>query len=167
VTDSTDPTLAEVAEALCAPGYDARPRPDPDAAGNNTATGVAVHAVYVEGWRFPDGRWAFLERCAQSVKITDPDPDSWWLIVPKEASWGHRGHEIPSYASAADIAAWVAHRLPAPDSPDCELFRHPNDAKEYRYEPPPRWQQAWRERLFTETHPGLAEWSCIAERRPS
>jgi hypothetical protein len=98
---------------------------------------VIVNAVTVIGWRYPTGDWAWEDRPAYLVdngidphrRSTQPprfdSPQRWeWLPSAPGAPCEHPRDN----ASAAQLAAWTAARLPAPSQPMCILLRHPNDA---------------------------------------
>lgn len=150
-------TAAQIAEELRALGYDARAHTrSPHDQEDQYESGVLIHAVYVEGWRYPDGRWEFIQRPAELIERDPLNRDTRLLVVPNEATGGGGRYDVPDYGSASAIAAWVAHWLPAPNKPCSGLFRHFNDLDYYHYDPPEQWYWAWRDHLFSDLYPHLA-----------
>jgi len=127
---------------------------------------VIVNAVTVIGWRYPTGDWAWDDRPAYLVdhgvdprrRLTQPPHvhrSQRWEWLPSQP--GAPDEHPRDSASAAQLAAWLATRLPAPSHPLCVVLRHPNDAKNHcdlaaarRSHPRPGiwpwtsdWEQAW------------------------
>jgi hypothetical protein len=139
---------------LRASGYDARlyERVDDCATERNTnpddsghtgrrETGVAVHAICVQGWRYPDGSWIFLDRPAVLLEPDEADPRGLWR-------WDHTlssTFELPDDTAAPrHVAAWITDQLGAPDEPHCRLYRHIDDADPYDADAPRHWRHAWQ-----------------------
>jgi hypothetical protein len=157
----------DVAAQLRLRGYDAAHDRWPTVEGVTQATDyVVVNAVTVIGWRYPTGDWAWDDRPSYLVDHgvdpprRSPQPPHFessqrWEWLPSQPGAPHE-HPRDS-ASAAQIAAWIATRLPAPSQPICILLRHPNDARNQsdpaaatRSHPRPvswpwtsDWEQAW------------------------
>ncbi|MFQ2845258.1 hypothetical protein [Mycobacterium paragordonae] len=132
------PALRALAGQLCALGYDARPTSHDI----HSVTAIEIHAVNIEGWRYPDGHWEFVDRPAQLLIDQHGRPDR--LVLPSEVGWGGATTEVPSYASPAAVASWVAQSLPPPDQPHCQLFSSHDDRQHYAYPAPRDWEQRWR-----------------------
>ena len=135
---------------------------------------VIVNAVTVIGWRYPTGDWAWDDR---PVYLIDNGADPYRRATqPPHLETYQRWEWLPSHpgaprehprdsASAAELAAWIAARLPAPSQPRCILLRHPHDASTHsdpaagtRSHPGPiswpwtsDWEQAWAD-MDEQTH---------------
>lgn len=158
---------AGVATLLTDVGYDASP--DWDAVGANPETAfVVVRAVAVVGWRYPNGKWFWEDRSAMLIdKGLDPGSR---FSQPPYFDTAHRWEWLPSRpsapeehpcdtANAAELSEWVSARLPAPTTPICLLYHHPDDSelnRDLAYEMtegpertlwswPPNWYEAWAE----------------------
>jgi hypothetical protein len=129
---------------------------------------VLVNAVTVVGWHYPTGDWARDDRPAylvdhgvEPVHLSTQPPHGHnshrWEWLPSRPG-APREHPLDN-ASAAQLAVWIATRLPPPSQPTCILLRQPDDAGNHpdpataaRSQPGPvswawtsDWEQAWAE----------------------
>lgn len=153
---------------LRASGYDARlfectndaidPHANPDGWAHTThcETGVAIHGICIQGWRYPSAAWIFLDRPAVLLEPDPIDPRGLWR-------WDHAlasTFDGPANATVPrDIATWITEQLGAPDEPHCRLYRHIDDVDPHNPDVPQHWKQAWQDftnPLGAAHHPALA-----------
>lgn len=127
----------DIARRLRVRGYDAAPERW-DAIDNDAPPTelVAVNAVLVIGWRYPDGDWKWDDR--PSYLVDNGAGPLTQAANPPYNNSSHRWQWLPSRlskpeehprddATATQLATWVQRRLPLPWRPDVLLFWHPND----------------------------------------
>jgi hypothetical protein len=146
----------EIAARLRRRGYDASHGSwEALEAGTRATDFVVVNAITVIGWRYPTGDWLWDDRPAYLVdkgadplrRFTQPpyfDSSHRWEWLP--SSPRAREEHPRDNATAAQLARWIAKRLPAPSRPVPVLYRHPRQGAPY---PPGTWpwtsdwEKAW------------------------
>ncbi|MDO2386104.1 hypothetical protein CKJ55_25385 [Mycobacterium avium] len=144
-------TLSAVAAELRATGYDAQLHTAaaaaavyPGARAELAGKFVAVHGICVLGWRYPDGRWRFVDRPAVVVPVPDSPAPQWRC----DHGLAVRRPTLAAPASAREVAAWVSDQLGPPDEPQCLLHRHIDDAgDDTDGHVPESWRSAWLDYL--------------------
>jgi hypothetical protein len=146
----------EVAARLRRRGYDATHGSwDALEAVTQATDFVVVNAITVIGWRYPTGDWLWDDRPAYLVD-KGPDPLR-RLTQPPYFDSSHRWEWLPSSphareqrprdnATAAQLAWWIAKRLPAPSRPITVLYRHPREGGRDTAGTRPwtsDWEKAW------------------------
>jgi hypothetical protein len=126
-----------VAATLRALGYAARSYSAPGEDGEPPKSGVAIHLVCTEAWRYPDGHWEIIDRPARLVAAVCPPASHTWLF--------NRGVAVPERASAAALAAWVAAQLPPPDVPEYRVYWQFSPPAAPPAAAPAHWARRWCE----------------------
>ncbi|CQD24548.1 hypothetical protein BN1232_06255 [Mycobacterium lentiflavum] len=133
-----------VAAKLRTRGYAARAYSDSRGPHDQPESGVVIHVVCTEAWRYPDGRWEIIDRPARLVHATGCWPHTW--------IWNYQ-LAVPEPSSTSALAAWVAEHLPPPDHPEYRTYWHFSSPGARPAGAPPQWEQRWREHLFAELRP--------------
>jgi hypothetical protein len=87
-------------------------------------SGVAIHGVCVLGWRYPDGRWEFIDRPARLIEPNENDPTGRWIWEEILCASGGRRQLSVTVTDRADVVcARVAELLPVdPERPHARCF---------------------------------------------
>ncbi|MCA2304868.1 hypothetical protein JF770_14975 [Mycobacterium intracellulare] len=136
-----------VAATLRSRGYAARAYRTPHGPYDRPESGVVIHIVRTEAWRYPNGRWEIIDCPARLVQADADSPHTWM--------WND-DLAVPELGSSSALAAWVAERLPPPDQPEYHTYWHFSSPGTRSAAPPQQWEKCWREHLFTRVPPALA-----------
>lgn len=96
-------------------------------------SGVAIHGVCVLGWRYPDGRWEFVDRPARLVEPDERDPAQRWIWEEITSSSGARQQLSLIVTDQPDVVcARLAELLPVDPrnrTPDASQICGPGNAR--------------------------------------
>lgn len=146
MTRSTDVqiTTQRVAAKLRERGHAARAYRTPRGRHGQPESGVLIHVVCTEAWRYPDGHWDIFDRPARLLHAAGHGPHTWM--------WNDQ-LVVPEMSSTSALVAWVAEHLPPPEHPEYRTYWHFSSPGERPADPPEQWEKRWREHLFAELHP--------------
>jgi hypothetical protein len=148
----TADTNERIADRLRERGFDARVFEDTDELDCQRESGVAIHGVCVLGWRYPDGRWEFVDQPARLIEPEGQDPAGRWTWEEIVSSSGGRRRLSVTVADRADVvSARVCELLPVdPERPRSRCFPDLwawQSTGWYSRGAPQRWDEAWRNHL--------------------